>query len=213
MPKRDLRQVQRALLLQRRCESEEERRQEGECGRHGRSLCAWPDASIIPFGRSFPSVRRVSGVERHDLVHLLEPFRAVRDQEDGAVAGRVEHVVHERLGRRRVEVRRRLVEHEHGRVGEQGAREREALALAAREPRPVLADERVEAVGERRDPLAEPRAPERRPRARRRSRVGRASRRFSRIVESKTCASWPASANVPADVLLPVLAQRRGRRS
>ena len=34
---------------------------------------------------------------------------------------------------------------------------------------------------------------------------GRASRRFSRIVESKTCASWPASANVAAHVLLAVL--------
>ena len=35
-----------------------------------------------------------------------------------------------------------------GRIGEQGACEREALALAAREPRAVLADERVEAVRE-----------------------------------------------------------------
>ena len=38
VPKRDLREVQRALLLQRRCEGEEERRHEGECGGHALSL-------------------------------------------------------------------------------------------------------------------------------------------------------------------------------
>ena len=58
-------------------------------------------------------------------------------------------------------MRGRLVQEEHGRVGEQRAGEHQALALAAGELRPLLADERVEPVGERGDPVAEPRAAER----------------------------------------------------
>ena len=42
---------------------------------------------------------------------------------------------------------------------------------------------------------------------------GRARSRFSRIVELKTCASWPASANVAADVLLPHAPDVAARRS
>ena len=48
-----------------------------------------------------------------------------------------------------VEVRRRLVEHEHRRVGERGARERDELALPRRQPRAALAHLGVEPVGER----------------------------------------------------------------
>ena len=84
----------------------------------------------------------------------------MRDQEDGAVAGRVEDVGDERLGRVRVEVRRRLVEEEHRRVREQRPRDDEPLALAAGEPPSLLADERVQPVRERRDPVGEPRTPQ-----------------------------------------------------
>ena len=43
-------------------------------------------------------------------------------------SGRVEHVVHQALGRLGVEVRGRLVEQEHWGAGEQRARQHEALA-------------------------------------------------------------------------------------
>ena len=60
-----------------------------------------------------------------------------------------------------VEVRGRLVEHEHGRVREQRAGDDEALALPAGELAAVLADERVPAVGKRAHPVQDPRSPER----------------------------------------------------
>jgi len=80
----------------------------------------------------------------------------MRDEEDGLVAGRVEDVVHERAGRRRVEVRGRLVEQEYGRAGEEGARKHEPLALAARERGPLLPHLRAQARRKRGDPLGEP---------------------------------------------------------
>ena len=76
----------------------------------------------------------------------------MRDQQHGPAAGGGEDVLDQPLGGRRVEVRGRLVEHEHRRVREQGAREDDPLALAARELAALLADERVEAVRERRAP-------------------------------------------------------------
>ena len=52
-----------------------------------------------------------------------------------------------------VDVGRRLVEHEDARVGDQGAGERDELALAGRELRAALADLGVVAVLERADEL------------------------------------------------------------
>ena len=77
------------------------------------------------------------------------------------LAGRVEDVVHERSA---VAGSRCAVGSSSTSTGASASRARasdEALALSAREPRSVLADERVEAVGERSDPVGEPRAPER----------------------------------------------------
>ena len=85
----------------------------------------------------------------------------MRDQENGATARLGEYVAHERLGGVGVEMRGRLVEHEDGRVGEEGARDDEALTLAPRQLSPLLPDERVETGGERADPLVEARAAER----------------------------------------------------
>ena len=70
----------------------------------------------------------------------------------------------------RVEVRRRLVEHEHRRVGERGAGERHQLPLTGRQPRPALAHLGVEPLGERRRTARGARAPRARRRPRRRSR-------------------------------------------
>ena len=94
-----------------------------------------------------------------------------------------------------------------GAPAEQRAREHEALSLAARELAPVLADERVEAVGERAAPTPSSWA---RPRA---SAIassvasGRPRPTFSRMLAENTCASWPATAIARADVLLAVRAQ------
>jgi hypothetical protein len=51
----------------------------------------------------------------------------------------------------------RLVEEEYRSIREQSPCERQALALAARELRPLLADQRLEPVWERRDPVVEAR--------------------------------------------------------
>ncbi len=90
----------------------------------------------------------------------------------------------------RVEVLAGLVEDEHGEVGEQRPRDRQALALAAGHARAALADLGVEArrqaapsspaAGRRRARRAAPRAVASR----------RARRRFSSSVLSKTWASW-----------------------
>ena len=52
-----------------------------------------------------------------------------------------------------VEARRRFVEDQDARVGEDRARDRDALALAARQPHAALADDRVVALLERLDEL------------------------------------------------------------
>src|SRR6478672_10936395 len=83
--------------------------------------------------------------QRHDSVHPVESFGAVRDEEDGAIGGRVEHVVDQPLGGTRVEVRGRLVENEHGRIRDKRARDDEALPLSARELASLLAHEGVPA--------------------------------------------------------------------
>ena len=57
--------------------------------------------------------------------------------------------------RHRVQRRRRLVEDQDPRVLEQHAGDREALLLAARELVAALADDRVEAVGQLRDPVVD----------------------------------------------------------
>ena len=65
-----------------------------------------------------------------------------------------ERLLHQAFGLR-VERRRRLVEHEDGRVAEHGARNRHALLLAAGEPVAALADDRVVALGERGDQVVD----------------------------------------------------------
>ena len=146
-PKRHLAHAERALLLQRRREREEERRDEREDLGHARSLRRASDGC--------------NGVEADDPVDEVEPFGAMRDQEDRAAVGGVEDVGDERLGRLAVEMRGRLVEDEHRRIGEERPRDDEALALAAGELRSLLPDERVEAVRERLDPVVEPRTAQR----------------------------------------------------
>src|SRR5262245_40736562 len=94
----------------------------------------------------------------HDLVDEIEALGTVGDQEHGPITGCCENIRYECCRGRLVEVGCRLVEYEHGRSGEQRAGHDESLALAPGEPHPLLADEGVEPVGERRDPVVESRA-------------------------------------------------------
>ena len=79
-----------------------------------------------------------------------------------------------------VEVRRRLVEHQHRRVGQKRPGEDDSLALAARELAALLADERVEPVRERPDPVSD---------------LGRVERALELVVARV----WPGQADVVAN--------------
>ena len=79
----------------------------------------------------------------------------MRDQQHGAVTCRGQDVPHEHLGGLRVEVRGRLVQHEHRSIGQESPCDRQALALAPGELRALLADQRLEPVRERGDPVAD----------------------------------------------------------
>ena len=106
-----------------------------------------------------------------------------------------------------VEMRGRLVQHQHRRVGEQRARERDPLPLPARELATLLADERVEAVRERAHPVPRS-APRRAPaRPRRRSRRAAPRRTLSRMRRREQVRVLAGDGDRAADVLLPVLAQ------
>src|SRR5436305_1808272 len=93
-------------------------------------LCVFDDAHL----------RRLVSVERKDFVDLQPARQLVRDVDDGHVALQLVHRLSEALGRRRVEVARRLVEDQHARPLEDGTRDGEALLLAAREADAVLAE-------------------------------------------------------------------------
>ena len=96
--------------------------------------------------------RKLAG-QRDDLVHPLEPFRAVGDEQHGLLGRRVQDVLHQRLRGGRVEVGGRLVEQQNRSACEEGACEHEPLSLAAGEHRPLLPDLRVQAGRERGHPL------------------------------------------------------------
>src|SRR6478672_10572871 len=78
------------------------------------------------------------------------------DQQDASLADCGENVLDQRLGRRGIEVCRRLVEHEYRRVDDQGACEDDPLPLTTRELASFLADECVEPFGQRLDPIPDP---------------------------------------------------------
>ena len=125
--------------------------------RFGSRLAQEGGGDVPPTGRA----RSPDRAELHHLVDEVESLRPVRDQQHAAVVGRRQDVAHEQLGRLGVEVCGRLVEHEHRCIGEERPGDRQALTLPSGELRSLLADERVEPVGQRRDPLAEAAAVER----------------------------------------------------
>ena len=107
---------------------------------------------------ALPEQRRVVA-ERHEtpMVEDGDPLglkyggEAVRDDEHrAAIHHAVEGLLDEALTLR-IERTRRLVEHQDRRVGDQGAGDRQPLALAARETHAVFADHRIVALRQARD--------------------------------------------------------------
>ena len=78
-------------------------------------------------------------VQADDLVHVRRVRRAVRDQQHRASRGGRQQVAGKRVGGLLVKVLGRLVQDDHGEVGEQHAGQGESLALAAGQPRAVFA--------------------------------------------------------------------------
>ena len=92
-------------------------------------------------------------VEHDDLVGERDRREAVGDDDRRPAAHRLAQAVADlRLGRR-VDRRGRVVEDQDSRVDDERARDRDALALAAGERDPALADHGVVALGQRLDEL------------------------------------------------------------
>ena len=85
-----------------------------------------PQPGIATTGAHELGVRAAFGdpaaVEDDDLVHFVQPCQTVRDEERRTALGEGQKVVGEGIGRRGVEVLRRLVEDEDGKFGQEGAR-------------------------------------------------------------------------------------------
>ena len=104
-----------------------------------------------------PALDDPAVVEHDDLVGVADRREPVRDRDRRAALGEpVERLLDGALGLR-VEGARRLVEHEHGRVAQDRARDRDALLLAAGEAVAALADDRVVAVGQAGDQVVDAR--------------------------------------------------------
>ena len=120
---------------------------------------------------------------------------------------------HELLGGLGVEVRGRLVEHEHRSVGRGApARAVSRWRWPPESSRALLADERVQPVRERRDPVADACAAERVLELG----VGRARAREAEVLADRRVEDVRLLAGErerPADVVLAVARARRGRRS
>ena len=92
-----------------------------------------------------------SRVEHHDLVRVAHGGQTVRDHQHGPLGHEpVDRLLHQPL---RLGVQRAggLVEDQDGRVAEQRPGDRDPLPLAAREPGPALAEQRVVALRQLRD--------------------------------------------------------------
>ena len=141
-----------------------------------------------------PSSLQQAVLDHGDAVGVVRGVEAVRDRDDRSP---LEHEAERALevpGRARVEERRRLVEDERVRVGEHEPGQRELLRLRGRERVAAGADRRLEPVRKRLGPVERVDGGERRRRAPRPPADGRASRRFSASVPTKTCCSCVTSA-------------------
>ena len=91
----------------------------------------------------------IDAVVEHDgAVGDLDGREPLRRDQHGAAGERGAEVLDEVALGLRVDRRHRVVEHDDARARDERARERDALALAAREVDAALADQRVVAVGQ-----------------------------------------------------------------
>src|SRR5439155_773757 len=109
-------------------------------------------AAFEEFGVS-SAFRNLSVLEHDDAVGPAHGRKPVRDEEGRAALGQSVQGLQQSVFGFDVERAGRLVEDQNGRVLQQGARNRNALALAAGERRPALADHGVVAVGQTHDEL------------------------------------------------------------
>ena len=106
------------------------------------------------------------------------------DQDHGAASRRLMQRLQEGAFGVGVEARRRLIQDQHRRVGQQRPRQHQPPRLTTREPRPGLAAARVEAIRQGADQLADPGLVQRAPQRRRTSiRPGEAQIGLDSIVE------------------------------
>ena len=89
-----------------------------------------------------------AGRERDDAVGAPGELRAVRDEEDGASLPQPLDRRADELGALGIEVRRRLVEDDEGRVAQERARERDPLQLAGGKRAAAVADDGLVPVGQ-----------------------------------------------------------------
>src|SRR6266508_4660564 len=105
---------------------------------------------------------QASALERHDAIRRAHGREPVRDDENRPSLGDLFHVLLDDALALIVEGARRLVEDQNARVGDEGAGNGDALALAARESRAALADDGVVAFGQLEDEVVRSRESRRR---------------------------------------------------
>ena len=147
-------------------------------------------------------------VEHHDLVAVANRAQAMRHDQAGA-APSAKRLVDRPLGQR-VERAGRFVEHEQHRITGQGARDLQALKLAAAEVAPTLFDDLVVAARPR-DDLGMDRGVLRRPDDGRLRMLASQSVRLSRTVPSNMTICWSTRASELVNTGRGMLA--RGRPS
>ena len=134
-------------------------------------------------------------IEHDDFVDLFQAVQPVGDQQEWPAVGGRQQVVGERRGGSGVEVGGGFVQHQQREVGEQGAGQDEPLPLAGRHPNP-RSPTCVSRPSARPSTQSSSRTRCRASRTVASSQPGRDSRRFSRTVESKTCASCAQSPTI-----------------
>ena len=95
-----------------------------------------------------PARQQLTVLEHGDLAGQRDRAQPVGDDERGAPGHRLAQRLLDRLLGARVDRRGRVVEDEDARVGQQRARDGQALTLAARQRQAALADARVVALGQ-----------------------------------------------------------------
>jgi hypothetical protein len=171
---------------------------ENRCPRRSSELLLLPKLMESPLLRheviEGPLLKDTTVFKNEDVIHLPDRREAVRDDDRGDRLEELMERVADLLLGFQIEVRGRFVEKEDLRFLEDGARDAEALLLAARELDPLLADEGPEALRQTMDEVGDMRDIDRFRRPSSFSFEGFASAMFSWSVKLKTSVSWSTTA-------------------